>query len=206
MKNGATYFKWSVVLIGIIAVVYLFRGCFGGKGKTEYKEIVKIVRDTMWLQSGTDTHYVAKPYKVTIHDTLEYESDPIVIREPLPPLVRKAFDDWNSTKYFSDSFSVDYGKLYLYDTLRSGKLRKGFSLRQSIPVITNTITLREKPRIKAYAGIEVMGTMQSPISYTGVSFSLLMKNQNIIGIKGGLMKNGNELYGIEYKRLIKLRK
>lgn len=207
MKNGVTIFKWASPIICLIIIWLILNelNC-GGKGKTEYKEVVKIEMDTVWLEAKTDTHYVAKPYKVVLHDTLEFESEPIVKYKDIPPVVLKAFEDWNSTKYFSDSFIVAHGKLYLFDTLRSGKLKKGFDLQQSIPLVKETITLREKPRTKGLVGLSIMGDVNTPLQQTGASFGLLFKSGTYLGIQGALQKGGNTLYGVQLMKVIKLRK
>lgn len=167
--------------------------------------------DTFWKEANTDTFYKAQPYAVEKHDTLEIEGETVMGYYPLdeyPPIVKKVFSDYNSTKYYADSFDVDFGKLYLYDTTRSGKLRKGFKLTQDIPLVkeTSTITVHEKPRVVLYGGLTVLGTQNTPLFATGVKLGIMAKNGKYYGGSYLLTKDGNTMYQVDALLPIRLRK
>lgn len=212
MKNWVNIFKYvSYIIVAVIAWLLLKDLRCGGSGGTQVKNDTIIIRDTQWLAAKTETAYISKPYRVTLHDTLEIEGEPIMAYYPLdryPPIVQKVFSDWNSTKYYADSFPVDYGKLYLYDTLRSGKLRKGFSLQQSIPLVTETktITVHEKPRVVVYGGLTVMGNPSTPIFGTGAKVGFIAKNGKYYGGSYIFTKNQGQLYQFDILLPIRLRK
>lgn len=210
MKNGSPYFKYTVILIVVVVILLLFRRC-GDGGGTIIKNDTVTVRDTQWIPSKTDTQYVAKPYKVTKHDTLEIEGEPLMAYYPLdeyPPIVKKVFEDYNSTKYYADSFDVNFGKLYLYDTTRAGKLRKGFSLNQDIPVVTEstTITVHEKKRVVLYAGVTGIGNQTTPIYAVGGKLGIMAKNGKYYGGSYLLTKSGAVMYQADILIPIRLRK
>ncbi len=209
MKNGVTYFKYGALVISLLIIWFILRdlGCgMGNGGSKTTTDTLTIIRDTTYHQVDTFVSYVPKPYKVIEHDTLEIDGEPIVKWKEIPTTVLNVYKDYHSKKYYNDSFNVKYGTLYLYDTVRGNSIvGKGFSLKQSIPEITNTIVV-EKPRVKGFLGVEVMGNRNTPIAYTGVSFSLLMKTNQMYSVKGGLLSGGNYMVGIEMKRLITFRK
>lgn len=209
MKNGATYFKYGAPIIALLIIWFILRdlGCGRSNGGTKTTtDTITIIRDTVIVEIDTFVSYVPKPYKVVEHDTLEIELDPVVKWKEIPEVVLNAYKDYYSKKYYKDSFDVAYGKLYMDDTVHKSAITgRSFSLKQSIPEITNTVIV-DKHRTKLYFGLSVAGNVKEPLSYVGADISLLMKNQNLIGIQGGLLKGGNTIYGINYKKLITFRK
>lgn len=209
MKNGATYFKYGSLLVIVIIVVWFFNnfkcGRGGGSSKTT-TDTIKIIRDTVIHRVDTLISYVPRPYKIVEHDTLEIDGEPIVKWKEIPASVMNAYKDYYSKKYYRDSFDIKFGKLYLEDTVYKNSLTgRSFRLVQSIPEITNTIIM-DKHRTKLYLGLSVAGNVKEPLSYVGADVSLLMKNQSIVGIQGGVLKGGNTIYGLSYRKLITFRK
>lgn len=209
MKNGLTIFKYLTPIICTIIVVWFLRDlkCNGNGGE---KEVVKIRVDTFWKKGDTVVRYVPQPYKVTTHsiDTFLLEHDiPFFTFDSLPQSIKNILSEYNNKKYYADSFAVQYGKLYLYDTVRYSRIvGKGFALNQSIPEITNTITLREKPRMVVYAGLTVMGNKTTPIFATGAKIGFMAKNGKYYGGSYLISKTGSDLYQFETLLPIRLRK
>lgn len=181
--------------------------CTGnGNGSTK-TDTIKIVRDTTYILHDTTISYVPRPYKIeVIKDSLIFlEREPTI--EDYPPMVKRWIENYNSRVYYDTTISVPYGSANIKDTLFKNRIvGRSFSLTQSIPEIKETITLREKPRVKGFIGLGLAGNIQTPLSQTEISFGLLMKNNSYYGIKGILQKEGTTLYGIEYKRLITFKK
>lgn len=209
MKNGSTYFKYSVILIGIAVIVWvvsLFK-CNGSGGKEIKNDTVSYTRDTIIYVHDTTIVYKPQPYKEEIiRDSIIY-----LERQPefkdFPPIAQRWIEEYHKRKFYDTTFNVQYGTARIIDTIYKNRLTgRSFSLQQSIPEITNTVTLREPKRVKGMIGLGIAGNIIQPLSQTEVSFGLLMKNNSYYGIKGILQKEGTTLYGVEFKRIISFRK
>lgn len=212
MKNGIKIFKYTSPVICLLILWLILRDLRCGDGGTAVtRDTVSFVRDTTIYVYQTDTQYIPKPYRVdSPPDTIELEGEPIYRYYPvdsLPITFRNAIRDYYSAKYYLDSFDVQYGKLYLYDTVYKNQIRrKSFSLQQSIPEITNTITLEKPTRTAAFIGLSIAGNKGVPFYAAGVDFGLKFKNDSYLGIEGLLLKDGTPIYGIQYMKKIRLRK
>lgn len=195
MKNGSTYFKYAVILIVALIVVYLSRCKFNCNGRGYSKtDTISVTRDTVIHKVDTVVSFVRVPYKTVVHDTLESERE-VIKWETMPQILKDSYNDYNAKKFYKDSFDVNYGKLYLMDTLYKNRLLgSGFELKQSIPEITNTITIKSEPRVTLYAGINAMGNKTDPVYAVGGSLGIMAKNGKLYGGSYMLTKSGTPMY------------
>lgn len=212
MKKGETYFKYSVMLMIAVIIFLIFRKCGSCVGTRPPKNDTTIVRDTQWIQIKTDTQYIPQPYKVVKYkfDTLFLDKEqPSFNYDSLPKHVQAIISEYYTKKFYSDSFDVKYGKLYLSDTLWYNRIiGKGFKLDQSIPEITETITIvkHEKKKNIGYFGIGAFGNLNTPLYGTTADFSIKWKNDKIYSV-GGILTKGGDLYGkFEIKIPIRFKK
>jgi hypothetical protein len=87
---------------------------------------------------------------------------------------------------YKDTVHTKYGFVRIYDTVTQNRIvaRRVFT-DFDIPLTTNTITLREKPRTKAYIGANGSGNLTELA--VGPSLALKLKNDQII--EAGAMIN-----------------
>lgn len=210
VKNGSTYFKYSVILIGIIVVFLLFRRCGKNEGSVNSKtDTVSVVRDTTIYIVKKDTNYVPvpykvsvpQPYKVTVHDTLE-------IYETIGTDSTNVFlKEYISSKYYRDTVKNNYGYIIIEDTLSRNSIQgRSVATNLSILEVKETVTLQQPKRNILYTGFEVIGNEVSPLWGTGVNVGLKTKNDKIYIAKGILNKTGDAMFGFQMLIPIKTRK
>jgi hypothetical protein len=117
--------------------------------------------------------------------------------------------------YYADTVSVGtYGKIIIQDTslgpIVSRRVLKDFTL----PVVTktNTITLKEPPRMRGFLSILAQGNQFYPLQAAGGGFLLQFKNYNAVEVDA--LYNFHPLYPgqvpwtyqVSYKPLITFRK
>lgn len=208
MKNGATYFKYSVLLIGIIACIYLTKSCNCGKSKGV--TIIKTVIDTQWDKQDTFISYVPQPYKVSVPYKVEIPilSDSLILSGAIKDGLISAQKDsigilryYLSTRYYSDSFKVQYGKIYTQDTVTQNRI-VGKSVRMgfNIPVITRTVTLQAQQRNVVLFGVGIFGNEVSPLYGAEATIDLKNKQDKIYEL-GAVLLRGGQFY---YKAGIKI--
>lgn len=140
------------------------------------KEVVKTERktDTVWQHSRdtftrTITHL--KPYAVIRHRTdtlIEY----LEARSEA------------ETALYSDSVAVQYGKVYINDTLQNNRIQgRSVVTAFNVPVVTNTITrTTTERRVKGFLTGTVQGSYQQPFGAIGGGFMLQFKNSNAVEV------------------------
>jgi len=209
MSRGEQYFKWGVILVGIIVVWSLARGCNCGGTKTITKtDTISVRHDTIIHKIDTFVSYVPKPYKIVRHDTLEIETEiPHAEYDSLPAKVKQDLSDYYSKVFYKDTIPVKYGQLYTFDTVRYNRITgKGFGLDQSIPEITNTVTLQAPKRVTGYIGFTEIGSPTTPFYQIGASFYLQGKNQRIFGSGALIDKDGKLYWNAQYILKLSLHK
>lgn len=207
MKNGHTYFKYSVILIIAVFILLLFRRCGDGGGTIIKNDTIKIVRDTTYILHDTTISYVPKPYKVEVQkDSLIFlEKQPTY--DDYPEIVKQWLSSYNSKGYYDSTIDVAFGTATLKDTVFKNRIiGRSFKLSQSIPEITNTITLREKKRVVLYAGVTGIGNQTTPIYAVGGKLGIMAKNGKYYGGSYLLTKSGNVMYQADILIPIHLRK
>lgn len=213
IKRSPSYFKWSVVLIGIIAVVYITKTCNCGREKIKEVPVVKI--DTVWQKQDSFISYVPKPYKVTVPYKVEIPitNDSIVLAAAIKDgIISSQADslsilrDYLSTRYYDDSFKVEYGKVRIQDTVFANSIvGRGVSTTFNVPVITKTYTIESKPRNILYFGIGALGNEVSPLYGTNAKLLLKNRRDRIYEIGCTLLRGGELYYGVGIDIPIKLK-
>lgn len=206
MKNGSTYFKYSVILIIAVFIFIFFRRCgHSGSGKAT-QDTIRITIDTTIEIVRIDTHYMPKPYKVNVpvpyivHDSLiEYSVEKV---DSLAIL-----KDYLSKKFYRDSIPNKYGYFIFEDTLHKNEIiGRGIVENLSIPTITKTFTIEARPKAMLMVGGEVLGNQNNILYATGVSLGLKARNSKYYAVKGFLDKHGTVYYGFQFTVPIRLRK
>lgn len=189
-------FKYSVILIGIIIVFLLFRRCGDGGGSSNQNDTISVRIDTVWKESKTDTFYTPEIVKTEYRTKLEYKTDTIETFEYIVVDTSLVMQDYFSRKYYEDSVQVEYGKVYINDTVSENKIKsRGVRTIFNIPTIKETIALREKKRNVVYAGFGAMGSEQSFIEQTEISLGLKTKNDKLYLLEAALSRQGTVLIG-----------
>lgn len=208
MKNGATYFKYSTVLIIVLASLWFFRDCnhTGVVNPTKH-DTISVLVDTGYIVYQHDTFTVPHPYKIVYHDTLHYfvhDSGRIEYeRVDTAALIA----DYTSTKYYRNVHPSTYGIITVFDTLTYGRLDgEGIHENLSIPVITKTVTLQQSKRNILYFGMGAYTDKSWSLTATSASIAMKFKNDKIVSFNGILFKGGNVGIGGSFYFPIKLHK
>jgi hypothetical protein len=138
---------------------------------------------------------------VVIHDTLE-------VFETVPAAVDtgRILSQYFARRVYSDTQLVDYGTVVINDTVSQNRITgRGIRSKFSIPVVKETITLRER-RTVGYFGVSAMGNNQNPLYALGGSFGLKLKSGKFYGIGASVTKEGSIVYSAEFKIPIRLKK
>lgn len=196
-------FKYGVILIIAVLLFMFWRGCQNEGAGGARVDTISVVRDTTYVVTVHDTTYIPKPYKIT-----EYKTDTIETFETINVDTARILKDYLATRYYQDSITLQYGKVYVNDTINRNRITgRGVKSKFDVPIIRETITLeRERRRNVAYIGFEGLGNHEEIIYGVGASFGFKVKNGKYYGVKALMSKSGNPLYGVEFKIPIKLKK
>jgi hypothetical protein len=189
MKNFP-FFPVFVFFCGVIVGMWL-HGCSCGKSGVEV------------VSSKSDTVFIA------VHDSAKSKPEITFIEGGRIPdkvdtvtVIKKFFEK----VAYADTVRMGANIIRIYDTVSQNQLsplRKVF-LDGSIPVITNAITLREKPRTKAYLGANGFGNLTELA--VGPSLALKLKNDQIIEAGAMINTRSQWTYLFSMKFPISLRK
>lgn len=204
MNNTATYFKWSVVLIIFLGLLWMRWQCTHKTGG----EVVKIQRDTTYIKT-MDTVLIDNPvpYKVVywkekvLHDTLETIETVLqhVDSARIP-------SQYISTRFYDTTIRVKYGGVRLRDTVTQNRIvGRSVYLDQIIPLVKETVTLTQPKRVVLYFGVQAMGNKENLPYAAGATLDLKLKSDGIIEV-GGYLTNDKPMYSFGLKFPIKLRK
>lgn len=198
-------FKYGVILIIAVLLFMMWRGCRNeGSGKT-VPDTLSVKVDTIWVRSKTDTFY--QPAVVKTKYVPIYKTDTLETFEVQKVDTTKILRDYLATRYYQDSISVQYGKVYIDDTVSRNKIvSRGVKTAFNVPVVKETVTISRPPKNIAYLGFEAIGNPQTPLYGVGASLGMKFKNDKYYGLKALMSKEGNPLYGFEFKIPIRLRK
>lgn len=181
--------------------------CGRGGGKKE-PEVLKVVRDTVYVPSKSDTFYTPEVRKTDTVYKVKYRLDTVRVGAINLDIVdtAKILKDYLATRYYSDTVAVQYGNVYIQDTVSQNKIKsRGVKTNFQIPIVKETVTVERKKRVVGYLGMEAYGSQISPIHSWGASFGIQTKNGNQYEIKGLVSKYGNPLSaGIGVKIPIRL--
>lgn len=208
MKLGATYFKYSVILVCFIIVFLLLRRCGNSAGDKPSTIDTVISVDTFFVEVKGDTSYVPKPYEVVKWKTKEIvRTDTLETFEFIPIDSTKILEAFYEERRYKDSVSIEYGKITIYDTVTQNMIvGRRVNTDLSIPTITKTVTLTAPKRTTFYVGVEALANQDYILSATGVSAGLKFRNDKYWGLKAMMLTDGKPLYGLEVKIPVRFKK
>lgn len=214
MKNGATYFKWSVLLICFLVGAFLFRGCNCGREKI--KEVPVITIDTVWMKSDSVISYVPQPYKVLVpyKVSIPKDNDSILLEQAIRDGIITSKDDtisilreYLTTRYYDTTFKVQYGTVRIRDTVSTNKfIGRSVATSFKIPVVIKTMTIEAQKRNVLLFGLGFLGNKISPLYGTEISLDLKNKNDRVYEVSALLLKSGDLYYKAEVKFPIRLKR
>ena len=199
--------NYKNIIIGILLLLLLLtQTCKEIKTCPEY--IDKVKSDTVIV---TDTFYVLHMEEVN--------TKPKKIKT-----IPQSFPEWvdldtpiiNTCKdinIFQDSIKIDsIGSVNIVDTMQNNEIiGRKFTSNIKVPVITNTITIRdsifikEKKRTQWYVGVDISGNQFDPFTQIGTGFLIKNKKDGIFGAKVNLDIKGNLTYGVQKYWKIKIK-
>lgn len=194
-KQITSTIKWVIALAIAIVILTLVRRC--GNSKKE-PEVIKVVRDTVYVNTKSDTFYTPEVRKTDTVYKVKYKTDTLETFEYryLKVDSAKILKDYLATRYYSDTVAVQYGHVYIQDTVSQNKIKsRGVKTNFEIPIVKETVTIEIKKRVVGYIGMEAFGNQVSPIHSWGASFGIQTKNGNQYEIKGLVSKYGEPVSG-----------
>lgn len=191
MKNGATYFKYSVLLVGIVLLFYLLKGCFGnhsGNGDSK-PDTIKVTQTVTVEKVVNHTSYIPRPYKVIQYkDRIDTLTEYVVAHIDSAEVVK----DFLSTKYYRDTVKNKYGYVLIEDTVTQNKLTgQGVKTEINVPTITKTYTITAKKQWLPMIGAGVFGNKENIIYATEFDLGIKARNNKIYYAKGLLDRKGD---------------
>lgn len=205
MPNSSNNFKWSVILVIFIGLIWFyFKACHG----SIKPEVVKVTYDTTYLKQ-TDTiripYQTLVPYKVVytkekvLHDTLE-----TVELEKVD--TARILAQYFATRFYSKTDNVQYGNVTVKDTVTQNRIiGRSIILNQNIPVVKETVTLTQPKRIVLLAGVQAFGNKQYLPYAAGITLDLKLKSDAMIG-GGAYLTRSDFMYSADVKFPIRFRK
>jgi hypothetical protein len=207
IKEGISIFKWGAALIIAVLLFMFWRGCKSGGSVKPTNDTVAVKIDTIWMLSETDTYYTPAVVKTEYRSQLVYKTDTLETFEYIKADTATILKNYLATRYYQDSIVVQYGKVYIDDTVTRNKIvSRGVRTEFNIPVIKESVILYQPSRTIAYLGFEGIGSHESIVYGVGASFGFKFKNDKYYGVKALISKDGNPLYGVELKIPIRFRK
>jgi len=181
-------------LIIAFLLIMLFRSeC--GKPKVE---IVKVDgKKYEVIKQKIDTQYVRYNVKgrtdTLIEDTTIYVEVPVIDTTAM----RKYVEEYYAKKVFNDTIKLDYGKIYIQDTVSTNKIvSRLWNADLLMPTITDTKIVKELPKNELYFGARV--DLQKNGTFVGIGPSLLLKTKRnrIYGVGVNLV-GGQPIYNVQ---------
>ena len=178
----------SLIIIGLIIVIFLLRECKGeNKGtpvepvtvvkvETKYDTIVKEVTSYV-PEYRTEVKWRTK----TIHDTIE-------VHDTIPIDTASILEDYFKTYAYTDTLKEDSVTFVINDTISQNRiLSRGINYSLVYP--TKIIqTEREVNKRELYVGFGIGGDRQQ-LSYAGSELLLRNKKERIYGVGLGINQN-----------------
>lgn len=184
MKNIFKNFQ-SLIIIGLIIVIFLLRECRGEKSPipTEPITVVKIETKYDTIVETVPT-YIPK-YKTrvkwktkTVHDTIE-------IHDTIPVDTASVLEEYFTAYAYTDTLKKDSVTFIINDTISQNKiLSRGIKYNLVYPT-TIIQTEREVNKRELYVGFGLGGDRQQ-ISYAGSELILRTKKDKLYGVGIGV--------------------
>ena len=178
----------SLIIIGLIIVIFLLRECRGeNKGTpTEPITVVKVETKYDTIVETVPT-YIPK-YKTrvkwktkTVHDTVE-------IHDTIPVDTASVLEEYFATYAYTDTLKKDSVTFIINDTISQNKiLSRGIKYNLVYPT-TIIQTEREVNKRELYVGFGIGGDRQQ-LSFAGSELLLRNKKERIYGVGLGINQN-----------------
>ena len=192
-----SYIINSVVIL--FAIIMLYRAECGKPvvpGETvkidgKKYEVIKQVIDTQYIKVK-ETKY--KKGEDIYHDTTIYLPVPVLDSAQIDSILSKFY----AKNTFKDTMSVGkYGNLYIDDTVQYNKIvGRTLSGDLQFPSVTNTITVKEKPKAQLYLGGRVDYLKGEGIQSPSVGVMIKTKRDRLYGASIGIGSNQKTVYGL----------
>lgn len=158
-----------LIIAAFIAGMFFASRCTPGAGPCPAGDTLSWKVDTTWNQDTSTTEpYGPEPDFI--------EGGRIPDQVDTPKVIRKHFEK----PVYLDTVRTVYGFVIIHDTLQENRIlsRQVFT-DMKLPVITNTITVREKPRNQAFLGLNGQWTPATRMPAIGPSLMLLTKRGRV---------------------------
>ena len=185
----------TIIIIGLVVVIFLLRECDGGKEvEPEIERIVKVETKYDTIIKSVPTYipeYRTKVINKTIHDTIQLTIDTAAILE-----------DYFATYSYIDTVDADSISLVIFDTISQNKIiARGidYSLIYPTTTITKERIINER---EFYVGFGLGGN-KSQISYLTSELTFRTKKKQMYGIGLGINSNLEPILGFKMSWKIK---
>lgn len=202
MRNNTLSF-----CLGFIVCFFLLSTCdhFVSEGTETTKTVYVPVKEQGSFKRTEDSIvYVQVPGgdSVLIQKQIIRETDTLWVFEKVwqPIDTAAILHDYFAKRYYGDTIDVQYGKLYLWDTLSKNRITgTGWRLEQSIPQIT--ITKTQPKKIKGYLTGSIQGTLADPLQGFAPGVMIQFKNDDAVEFQKWFYKSPfpEPTYQLSYK-------
>jgi hypothetical protein len=174
-------------LFGVFAASY-FNGC----GKFEPPVTIKYKRDTTYVSKDTVV------YRKLVKDTTIYvDTGSVSFLKDTVFIVK----DYNSINIYKDTLSVDYGYVYVVDTVtRNSITGRSYKSSLEIPIYTDSVIIKEKLKTAFFWGFSG-GIVDSKLNDASVNLFMETSKRKLYGVGVGV-SDGKPVYRLT--ALIKL--
>lgn len=212
LKNNTGRVIIWLCVFGIALLLFMYLRC--GKGKTQ-PSISSSKVDTVFIDTGrviskTDTHYVPKPYRISVKDTFPfYES--VYPDQPLDSnQLTELYNGYYGLSYYRDTVLNEGGNVVeVMDTLSQNKIiGRGVLSELSMQTITKTVTITEtqQRRVTGYVGGKLGGNKIHPLQMGSVTGGFMDKKGWYYGGAYTIILNQRPVYEFQMMFPIRLKK
>jgi len=192
-----SYIINSVVIL--FAIIMLYRAECGKpviQGETikidgKKYEMINQVIDTQYIKIK-ETKY--KKGEDIYHDTTIYLPVPVLDSAQIDSILSQFY----AKNTFKDTIKVGkFGQIYIDDTVQYNKLvGRAMSADLQFPSVTNTITVKEKPKAQLYLGGRVDYLKEQGLQSPSVGVMVKTKRDMLYGASIGIGNNQRTVYGL----------
>lgn len=194
---------YLTIIAFLVIIIFLLKAC---GGKCPPMPVIVEKTDTAWRDHmDTITQYTPQVTKYIPVTKTIYKTDSIVEYELVNVDTSEILKDYFATRYYSDTQSVQYGKIVINDSVTKNRIAsRSIILNQLIPEVTKTVTVRDKQRNQIYFGLSGAGNNDN--IYAGASLMLktrrdfIVEGGALLGNKGDLIYQGGMKFLIRLKR------
>ena len=182
MKSLLKNFQ-TLIIIGLVIVIFLLRECKGESKGTPIEPITIVKIETKYdtIVETVETYipeYRTKVKYKTVHDTIE-------IHDTIPIDTTSILEDYFSSYAYTDTLKTDSVTFVINDTISQNKIQSrgiNYSLVYPTTVITKESVVNKR---ELYIGFGLGGDKQQ-LSYVGSELLLRNKKQRIYGVGLGI--------------------